>query len=65
LMYLMMLAGEPPEVVDQALDELHPQFLDRIASLNSVSMETARESNPIATVLAALFKAYRHAFPGC
>ncbi|RLB89217.1 MAG: DNA primase, partial [Deltaproteobacteria bacterium] len=61
LMYLMMLAGEPTEVVDQALDELHPQFLDRIASLNSVSMETARESNPIATVLSALFKAYRHA----
>ena len=61
LMYLMMLAGELPEVIDQALDELHPQFLDRIASLNSVSMETARESNPIATCLAALFKAYRHA----
>ncbi len=61
LMYLMMLAGEPPEVIDQALDELHPQFLDRIATLNSVSLETARESNPIATVLAALFKAYRHA----
>jgi len=61
LMYLMMLAGEPQDVIDQALEELHPQFLDRIASLNSVSMETARESNPIATVLSALFKAYRHA----
>ena len=61
LMYLMLLAGEPADVVDQALEELHPQFLDRIASLNRVSMETARESNPIATVLAALFKAYRHA----
>ena len=61
LMYLMMLAGEPQEEIDRALEELHPQFLDRIASLNSVSMETARESNPIATALAALFKAYRHA----
>lgn len=61
LMYLMMLAGEPQETVDQSLDELHSQFLDRIVSLNSVSMETARESNPIATVLSALFKAYSHA----
>lgn len=61
LMYLMMLAGEPQETVDQSLGELHPQFLERIFSLNSVSMETARESNPIATVLTVLFKAYRHA----
>jgi DNA primase len=61
LMYLMMLAGEPSEVIDRALDDLHSEFLERIASLNSVSMETARESNPIATVLSALFKAYRHA----
>ncbi len=61
LMYLMMLAGEPQEEIDRSLEELHQQFLDRIASLNSVSMETARESNPIATVLSALFKAYRHA----
>jgi len=44
LMYLMMLAGEPQE---------------RIASLNCVSLETARESNPIANCFAALFKAYR------
>lgn len=43
-MYLMMLAGEPQE---------------RIAALNCVSLETARESNPIATCFAALFKAYR------
>ena len=61
LMYLMLLAGEPASVIDEALEELHPQFLDQIASLNRVSMETARESNPIATVLVALFKAYRHA----
>lgn len=44
LMYLMMLAGEPQE---------------RIAALNCISLETARESNPIATCFAALFKAYR------
>lgn len=61
LMYLMMLAGEQQEDVDRSLEELHQQFLDRIASLNSVSMETARESNPIATCLVSLFKAYRHA----
>ncbi len=61
LMYLMMLAGEPQEEIDQALETMPQQFLDRIASLNRISMETARESNPIATVLAALFKAYRHA----
>ena len=61
LMYLMLLAGEPASVIDEALEELHPQFLDQVASLNRVSAETARESNPIATVLVALFKAYRHA----
>ena len=61
LMYLLLLAGEPVSVIDEALEELHPQFLDQVASLNRLSMETARESNPIATVLVALFKAYRHA----
>ena len=61
LMYLMLLAGEPQEVIERALAELHPQFIAMIASLNTVSQETARESNPIATCLAALFKAYRHA----
>jgi hypothetical protein len=61
LMYLMMLAGEQQEVIDRALEELHPQFVGRIVTLNNVSLETARESNPIATCLAALFKAYRHA----
>ena len=61
LMYLMLLAGEPASVIDEALEDLHPQFLDRVASLNRLSMDIARESNPIATVLVALFKAYRHA----
>ncbi len=61
LMYLMMIAGESPEEIAQALETLHPQFVERIASINSVSLETARESNPIATALATLFKAYRHA----
>ena len=32
-----------------ALVKLRPGFVDRIASLNRVSMETARESNPIVT----------------
>jgi|GEM_PF-354723 len=61
LMYLMMLGGQKEEVVEEALQTLHPHFAQRIASLNEVSMETARESNPIATALATLFKAYRHA----
>ena len=55
-----MLAGEPSEVIDRTLDNLYTEFLDRIPSLNSVSMETAQESNPITTVLSALFKAYCH-----
>ena len=61
LMYLMLLAGKPAEVIEKGLAELHPPFLEQIASLNLVSKETARESNPIATVLAALFNAYRRA----
>jgi len=61
LMYPMMLAGEQRQVIDRALEELYPQFVSRIATLNSVSLETARESNPIATCLAALSTTYRHA----
>ena len=61
LMYLMLLAGKPAEVIEKGLAELHPPFLEQIASLNLVSKETARESNPIGTVLAALFNAYRRA----
>ena len=61
LMYLMMIAGEKQELIDPVLEELHPQFVNRIESLNRVSLETACESNPTATCLAALFKAYRHA----
>ena len=59
LMYLMSLAGEPLGVIEQHLGQLHPSFLARIKILNEVTMETARESNPIATVLAVLFKAHR------
>ena len=61
LMYLMMLAGEPKAVAQEALAALHPNFTERIASLNTVSLVTARESNPIATALATLFTAHRHA----
>ena len=61
LMYLMLLSGKPAEAIEQGIEELHPPFLEQIASLNIVSQETARESNPIATVLAALFNAYRRA----
>ncbi len=61
LMYLMLLVGKPAEVIEKGVADLHPPFLEQIASLNLVSKETARESNPIATVLAALFNAYRRA----
>ena len=61
LMYLMLLAGEHPSVVEQGLLKLRPSYIDQIGSLNRVSMETARESNPIATALHALFMAYRRA----
>ncbi|MBU1320583.1 MAG: DNA primase, partial [candidate division Zixibacteria bacterium] len=61
LMYLMRLSGKPRDEVAKALDMLNPQFEELIASLNRVSQETARESNPIATCLVVLFKAYRHA----
>ena len=37
LMYLMLLAREPAEIVERALEELHPPFLDRIGSLNQVA----------------------------
>jgi DNA primase len=60
LMYLTMIARKPPRKIDQALMELDPQFVLQLASLNRVSLETARESNPIATCLAALFKGYQH-----
>ena len=61
LMYLMMLAGEPAEAVQHALDVLDPRFIDQLASLNQTSEETGRASNSIATCLATLFNAYRHA----
>lgn len=61
LMYLMMLAGEEPAEAERWLTSLHPRFVEMIEGQNAVTAETARESNPIATALAALFKAYRHA----
>ena len=61
LMYLMMLAGESEVEIEAAVEKLQAQFHERITFLNHVSRETARESNPIATCLAVLFKAYRHA----
>ena len=57
----MMLAGEPQEEIDASLRELHPDFTQQIACLNRVSLETARESNPIATALGTLFSAWRNA----
>ena len=58
----MRLSGKPRDEVAKALDVLNPQFEELIASLNRVSQETARESNPIATCLTALFRAYLFSF---
>lgn len=61
LMYLMLISGEPPDEVERWLTTLHPVFANQVRTLNEVTGETARESNPIATVLAALFNRYRQA----
>ncbi|MCP4680077.1 MAG: DNA primase [Deltaproteobacteria bacterium] len=61
LMYLMMLAGRDADVIEHELTTLSPQFVQMITSLNDVSAETARESNPIATALSALFRAHKQA----
>ena len=60
LMYLMMLGREDEKTIEDALDALQPEFLARIASLNEVSMETARESNRSPRLWHTLFEAYRH-----
>ncbi len=61
LMYLMLISGEPAGEVDRWLATPHPVFIDQVRVLNEVTGDTARESNPIATVLAALFNRYRQA----
>lgn len=61
LMYLMMLAGSDEETVAAGLETLHTRFLQQIGSLNVTTQETARESNPIATALNSLFRAYQQA----
>ncbi|MHB1000784.1 MAG: CHC2 zinc finger domain-containing protein [Armatimonadota bacterium] len=61
LMYLMLIAGRDEISVENALQTVHPQFIDIIKSLNRVTNDSARESNPIATALSGLFTAYRNA----
>lgn len=61
LMYLILLAGSEASELTSGLEALNPQFIRQINSINNTSQEIARESNPIATCLAALFKAYRTA----
>ncbi|MFB3882535.1 MAG: CHC2 zinc finger domain-containing protein [Armatimonadota bacterium] len=61
LMYLMMLVGGSREEVEEGLRVLHPRFVEMIASLNSTTQETARESNAIATTLNTLFRAWEQA----
>jgi DNA primase len=60
-MYLTMLAGKSDSEVEAAIQTINPQFAEMIVSLNRVTNDSARESNPIATALSGLFKAYRNA----
>lgn len=61
MMYLMLMAGGSQKDHEAALKELKPQFIKWIKTLNKTSKETARESNPIAATLHALFNAHRNA----
>jgi len=61
LMYLMLLAGDTKEDIQRSLCSLRPEFAEMITSLNDTSREVARESNPIATCLGAVFKEYAYA----
>jgi hypothetical protein len=60
LMYLMMLAAETPEPGECSLEGVTESFRGVIRALDVVTGETARESNAIATALAALFRAFDH-----
>ncbi len=59
LAYLIMLTGETDTNLDKWTEEIHPEFIAQIESLNKTSRETARESNPISAALEALFNAYQ------
>jgi len=61
LMYLMAVAGMPEVEIEHWLDHPRPEFFDALRNTNAVTRETGRESNQIATVLAALLHAYRAA----
>ena len=61
LMYLMMLAGSTEEEALEGLAELAPSFVGQIQSVNETSRESSRESNPTATAMGTLFKAWRTA----
>lgn len=61
IMYLMMHADEPDEVLEEKLCTLDRQFVALLDGLNITTKETARESNQIATVLGALFRSYEKA----
>ncbi|MDH7602245.1 MAG: CHC2 zinc finger domain-containing protein [Armatimonadota bacterium] len=61
LMYLTLFAGKDDSEVERATTDIQPQFLKMIQALNEETDYCARESNPIATALAGLFKAYANA----
>lgn len=61
LMYLIGIAGMPEKDIERAMNSIDPRFSDIITALNMVTNDAARESNPIATALGGLFKAYANA----
>lgn len=61
LMYLMLLAGSPPDMIEKNLHTLAPVFKDQITFTNQNSRGTAQESNQTAIALAILFKAWDNA----
>lgn len=61
LMYLMLIVDEKDGYIEHHVSELRPEFIRMVNSLNEISEEVARESNPIATALATLFKVYSNA----
>ncbi|MEN6358253.1 MAG: CHC2 zinc finger domain-containing protein [Armatimonadota bacterium] len=61
LMYLMGIAGMPEADVKVAMESIDSRFADIVTSLNAITEDAARDSNPIATALVGLFKAYASA----
>lgn len=61
LMYLMMLADGPKDMVKQGMSELAAGFIRQVNALNETTVEMSRESNQVATVLSVMFRSYDEA----